>query len=329
MAASTAQTPRTAAPATWAIPLAVAVLAWLVNRAAPLASPLILALVVGAVVANIPALRGAGALRGSTVPAKFMLRLGVAMLGFGLAVSDITQHGVYGIVIIVATVVVTFATVRFVGGRMKLESEFVTLIASGFAICGAAAIAAVQDSVRAKEHLVGLALALITLHGTVMLAVIPLLGAMLGLDDDTTALWAGASIHEVAQVAAAAALIGPGALAIALGIKLGRVLMLAPIHQVVAHLHGSRSGPFWREVPWFLVAFVVAVVIRATDVLPSYALQLAKDTSSILLAAGMFGLGLGIVLKQLWPVPPAAIVLSGVATATVTVTPLLLLLLAG
>lgn len=317
----------------WVLPLLVAVLAWALSLRFPLVSPLILALVVGAVLANAPVGRrasGAAAFNRSQVTAAaFMLRAGVALLGLRLAVSDITQLGIFGIATILLTVASTFALTRYVGVRLGLEPEFASLVASGFAVCGAAAIAAVQDSVRAKEHQVGLAVALVTVHGTAMLAAIPLLGHLLGFDDRTAAIWAGASIHEVAQVAAAATLIGPGALAIAMGIKLGRVLMLAPVHHTVSRLHHGSDGSLLGEIPWFLHAFVAAVALRATGLLPTQLLTVAQHGSSIFLAAGMFGLGLGIVLKRLWPIPLRALLLSIIATTTVTGIPLLLLLVRG
>lgn len=324
MAAAATTPSATRTPVTWQVPLLVATAAWGVSRLFPLASPLILALAVGAVVANT-SLAKASIVCGSAVAAKFMLRLGVALLGLRLAVSDITQLGFFGVLLVVFTVACTFHVTQFVGTRLGLEPEFVSLIAAGFAVCGAAAIAAVQDSVKAKENLVGLALALITIHGTVMLAVIPFLGEFLGLDSEAISIWAGASIHEVAQVAAAAALVGPGTLAVAMGVKLGRVLMLAPVHHAVSRLHHSGRESLLRQVPWFLYAFVAAVLLRATGILPESALTVASHGSSILLAAGMFGLGLGIVLKDLWPIPVRAVVLSGVATLTVTLVPLMLL----
>lgn len=326
---ATTTTPSSArAPVMWQVPLLVALAVWGVSRLYPLASPLILALVVGAVVANMP-FSSASRIRESAAVAKFMLRLGVALLGLRLAVSDITQLGYFGVLLVVLTVACTFYITRFVGIRMGLEPEFVSLIAAGFAVCGAAAIAAVQDSIKAKENVVGLALALITIHGTVMLAVIPFAGEFLGLNEKAISVWAGASIHEVAQVAAAATLIGPGALAIAMGIKLGRVLMLAPVHHVVSRLHHAGRGSLLREIPWFLYAFVAAVLLRATGFVPQQALSVANHGSSIFLAGGMFGLGLGIVLKDLWPIPGLSIALSGVATLTVTAVPLLMLLIFG
>jgi uncharacterized integral membrane protein (TIGR00698 family) len=326
----TAKLPRSSnrTRANWQVPLLVAIAVWGISQFLPLASPLIVALVVGAVVANT-SLADTSRIRGAASPAKFMLRVGVALLGLRLAVSDITQLGLFGVLLVILTVGITFHVTRFVGNRMGLEPEFVSLMASGFAVCGAAAIAAVQDSVKAKENLVALALALVTIHGTLILAVIPLLGELFSLDDKTTAVWAGASIHEVAQVAAAAALIGPGALAIAMGVKLGRVLMLVPVHYAVSRLHHTGRGSLLREIPWFLYAFVTAVLLRATGLLPEQAIAAASHSSTILLAAGMFGLGLGIVLKDLWPIPGRAVALSGVATLTVTSAPLLMLLASG
>lgn len=251
------------------------------------------------------------------------------MLGLRLVISEITQLGFFGVLLVMITVAFTFHVTQQVGHRLGLEPEFVSLIAAGFAICGAAAIAAVQDTVKARENHVGLALALVTVHGTVMLAAIPLLGSSLGLDAVTTSLWAGASIHEVAQVAAAAALIGPGSLAIAMSIKLGRVLTLAPVHHVVARQHHAGGASLLRQIPWFLYAFVGAVALRATGLLPPAVQDVAGHASTILLAAGMFGLGLGIVLRDLWPIPARAVALAFVATLTVTSVPLVMLVVAG
>ncbi len=65
------------------------------------------------------------------------------------------------------------------------------------------------------------------LFGTLMIPTIPLLSRALGMDETTAGMWAGGSIHEVAQVIAAGGAIGGGALAVAAVVKLARVVMLA------------------------------------------------------------------------------------------------------
>ena len=228
------------------------------------------------------------------------------------------------------TVAITFASTRYVGGRIGLDRELTQLIAAGFSICGAAAIAAVQDSVRAAEHKVAIAIGLVTLYGTGTLLLIPFAADRFGLADEQAAIWAGASIHEVAQVVASAALIGGGAsiVAVSMSIKLGRVLMLAPVHHAVARAnrdqHEQRVG-----VPWFLWAFLAAVGIRATGVLPDVALDVAGAVGTICLAAGMFGLGLGLALKDLLKMPGRAVALATFATFVVVSVPLIMIWLRG
>ncbi len=310
----------------WFVPLAVAVGAWMVNQVAPLASALIVALVVGAVVAN-SRWSTSTAVRQSAVPAKFMLRLGVALLGLRLAASDFAQLGMFGVLLVLTTVGCTFLGTRWLGRALGLDPGLVSLIAAGFSICGAAAIAAVQDSIKSRQSDVALAVALVTVFGTVMIALIPALGNLFGFHAEVTGMWAGASIHEVAQVVAAAAVIGPSALAIAMGVKLGRVLMLAPVHHALSAEHHTGRGPLLREIPWFLYAFIAAVLVRSAGVLPEAVLTASVTASTVLLAAGMFGLGVGIALRDLWPVPKRALVLATASTAIATCVPLVMLLL--
>src|SRR5699024_6412439 len=88
---------------------------------------------------------------------------------------------------------------------------------------------AADGVVDAEEEETITAIALVVIFGTLMILAIPLLTDLTGLSDEDGGLWAGASIHEVAQVVAAGGAIGGGALAVAVVVKLGRVLMLAPV----------------------------------------------------------------------------------------------------
>jgi len=312
----------------WVPPLAIAVAAWALNQIVPLASPLLLGLLVGVVLANTPH-RHRPALARSTRPATFLLRAGVALLGLKLALTDFVELGWFAVALVLTTVATTFLSTRWLGRRLGLEAGLVDLIAAGFSICGAAAIAAVQDAIGAKRRDVALAVGLVTVFGTAMIGLIPLAGHLLGLTDEATGMWAGASIHEVAQVVAAAAVVGPGVVAIAMGIKLGRVLLLAPVHHALAVGQGNARGPLLSQVPWFLHAFVAAVLVRSTGLLPDVVLTGAAHASTLLLAAGMVGLGFGIRLRELWPVPPRALILAASATTTATLVPLALLMIRG
>lgn len=293
----------------------VALVALAISSVAPLASPLILALALGVAAANTP---GMARFVVGTSPRldKSLLRAGVALLGLRVVVEDVLRLGVPGLVVVAATVVCTYAATQLTGRALGLDRELTTLVAAGFSICGAAAVAAVEASIRARPKDVALAVALVTVFGTAMIGLVPGLAHLLGLSDEQAAVWAGASVHEVAQVVAAASVIsgGAGVVAVATTVKLARVLLLAPVQVVSARVcrqHGGRTGPL---VPLFLVGFLVAVAVRSVGVLPQTSLDAAAQLTTFLLSAAMFGLGTDIVARQLWPVPARVLALAGVST---------------
>ncbi|GAA2032516.1 putative sulfate exporter family transporter [Terrabacter terrae] len=344
-------------------PLVAAVVATVVSRFVPLLGPLLLALVLGAVVANTAWSRSR-LLVGHASVTRLLLRLGVVLVGLRLPIGDIGAIGVRGVAVVAATVCITFAGTRLIGRRLGLDHGFVTLVATGFSICGAAAIAAVTDAVRVRQRDVALAVAMVTLFGSGMIIAVPWLARSWGLSQEESAIWAGASIHEVAQVVAAASLVGTGAVAVATTVKLGRVALLAPTYALAARGRrlagpvdgdadgdadgdgsgdgngdpaeeasagvdraGADSAKSVPVVPWFLVGFLVAVAVRSTGILPGAALSVSDSGTNVLLAAGMFGLGLGFRLAELWPAPRRALALA-VASTVLAATASLCLILA-
>ena len=158
--------------ATFAAPLAAAATASALSTVIPLLGPLLIALVIGVVVVNSrlgshPAIADHGA------ATRFLLRLGVAALGLRLPFADIVSIGPSGLVVIAVTVLATFTGTQYIGRRLGLEEGLVLLIATGFSICGAAAIAAVEDTVRAKQQHVALAVAMVTIYGSAMIIAEP------------------------------------------------------------------------------------------------------------------------------------------------------------
>lgn len=294
--------------------LAAAAAALTIGQLLPLVSPLLIALVLGAVAANLPTLAGhlgdeAGDLD------KLLLRVGVVLLGLQIALSDLATIGVAGLAVVALTVVVTFTATHLLGRALGLSPALTALIAAGFSICGAAAIAAVESSVRAKAKEVALAIAMVTVWGSLMIAALPPLATTIGLSDSQAAVWAGASIHEVAQVVATASLIGGSAVvSLATTVKLARVMLLAPVHAASARIGRTGVESSAPRVPWFVTGFLIAVAVRTTDWLPDQALTVGGWVTQALLAAAMFGLGTGLVLRQLWPIQGRVLLVSAGAT---------------
>jgi uncharacterized integral membrane protein (TIGR00698 family) len=278
---------------------ALAAVAFVLGGLLPGVSPLIWAMLLGALAA--PIVRRAPATRaGITLSARRLLRIGVALLGLRVSLGEISALGVSGLTLAAGTVAITLIATVAMGGLLGVERKLTLLIAAGSSICGAAAIAAMDAATRADEEDVGYAVATVTIFGTLAMLSIPVVGLhILDLGARRTGLWAGASIHEVAQVAGAGGAISVAALKAATLVKLARVVLLAPAVAAVnaAMRDGNKRSKV--TVPAFVMAFLALVVVRSTVDIPSDVLAAAEVISTLLLAAALAALGLQINVHAL------------------------------
>ena len=225
------------------------------------------------------------------------------LLGLKLSLVDIAGLGWVTILTTVAVVVVTFAGTIGLGRAMGLPGHQPVLVASGFSICGASAIGAMAATVRAKEEEQAVPIALVALCGTLAIAVLPALWHPLGLSATGFGHWVGAGVHDVGQVVATAQLAGPAALAVAVVVKLTRVLMLAPMVAITAAVERRRaiepSGPRPAIVPLFIAGFLAAVLLNTFVPLPEWLLTGADVAQTALLATALFALGASIRVAEL------------------------------
>jgi uncharacterized membrane protein YadS len=117
------------------LPPVAAAAAMALHLVVPALSAVLIALALGAVVANVGPLTG-GSLARQADTARWMLRAGVVALGLRLPVQDLVSIGVEGLLVVVTTVAVTYRLTRWVGARLGLDAGLVTLVAAGFSICG-------------------------------------------------------------------------------------------------------------------------------------------------------------------------------------------------
>jgi UPF0324 membrane protein cgl0015/cg0018 len=151
----------------------------------------------------------------------------------------------------------------------------------------------------------------VVIFGTSMILLVPLLVSLFGLDVVTAGKWAGGSTHEIAQVVAIGGVIGGGALAVAVVVKLARVLLLAPVIAVLSirqrHLQRATDAPGQQTsrsklppiVPPFILGFLAMVLLRSFIPLPKTVLDAGSALQTVLLAAAMFALGCGVRIRSL------------------------------
>ena len=261
-------------------------------------SPLVVGIVLGAIVANavdVPDVLAPGI----AWCARSVLRAGIVLLGLRLSLGDLAALGANGLIVVAGVVTITFFGTRWLARRLGVGRDLGLLVATGYSICGASAIAAMDGVVGADEEETAYAITLVTLCGTLSIVVLPLLAEALGLSGATYGTWGGGAVHDVGQVVATASHGGSEALAAATVVKLTRVVLLAPLVALVA-LRRRSTDPTPADqarpplLPLFVVGFLVAIAIRSTGLLGDGVLDLASTVEKLLLTVALVGLGLGV-----------------------------------
>jgi uncharacterized integral membrane protein (TIGR00698 family) len=280
---------------------ALARLGWLQSHGL---SALTLAIALGLAAGNLlPAPVLAVSADGLNLAKQRLLRAGIVLYGLRLTFQDIGHVGLAGLAIDAAVLASTFTLACTLGPRVfGLDRTTSILIGAGSSICGAAAVLATEPVVRGRPEQVAVAVATVVGFGSVAIFLYPalyhLVAAVHPLSPTAYGLWAGSTIHEVAQVVAAGHAVGDAAADTAVIAKMVRVMMLAPFLLALS-AWAARSRPAAANqprapitIPWFAFGFVALAGLRSLDVLPHAALALADGLDLALLAVAMAALGL-------------------------------------
>ncbi len=289
--------------------LAVALLAvgagFLLHLLVPAVPQLTVCVVLGVAAGQVPAatrwLDGPLA-PGIATAARRCLRIGVVLLGLQLVLADVVRLGWPTVVAVVVVTAVAFAGTYGIARLARLPGREPILLAAGFAICGASAIGAMAAVTRSDAKEQSRPVALVTLCGTLAIVMLPVVAGAAHLSTEAFGRWTGASVHDVGQVVATAQQWGSAALAVAIVVKLLRVLLLAPLVAgtgLVLRLRGAQEGARAPILPLFVAGFLVAVLVRSLLPVPQAVLDVAQLLQTVLLGMALFGLGSGIRFRQL------------------------------
>jgi uncharacterized integral membrane protein (TIGR00698 family) len=233
-----------------------------------------------------------------------LLRAGVVLYGLRLTLHDIGHVGVAGVLIDALVILTTFGLAQALGRLIGLDHTARSLIGAGSAICGAAAVMATEPVVRARPEQVAVAVSTVVVFGTLSMFLYPALytlnlhWALLPAGTDAFGVYAGSTIHEVAQVVAAGRQVSAETANTAVITKLVRVMMLAPflIGLSAWLMRGKAPTATPRDpklpVPWFAFGFIAVVLFNSLALLPAPVVSSAVQFDTLLLAMAMSALGL-------------------------------------
>jgi uncharacterized integral membrane protein (TIGR00698 family) len=265
---------------------------------------------------------------GVEVASRFVLRLGVGLLGIRITLGEIAAFGwqtpavVAGLIAL--TIAAGFAAARLFGRQWR----FALMTGGAVAICGASATLAIAAVIphndRTERNALFTVVAVTTLS-TVAMVLYPVLFGLLGLDDREIGFLIGATIHDVAQVVGAGYSVSDEAGDAATVVKLMRVAMLPVVLvAIVLTLRGTGAGGTSARVsllPWFMVLFIALSATASAVALPPALTGAIEAASRAMLLTAIAALGVKTSLK-------AMLALGGGHVWVVTVETLVLLVAA-
>lgn len=315
---------------------AVVSVAFAINNFQSAISPLALCVAFGFLIANFGSWP-TFAREGTALASKKLMRIGVALLGAQVSVASLQAIGFKGVITVILVVSFTILGILLLSKLFKMTGDLGLLIGVGFGVCGATAVAAIRPQTRATQEETSYAIALISLCGTLSIFVLPFLGNLMGLSDQTFGAWAGAAVHDVGQVIATASVWNDDAVKSAIVIKLARVCLLAPIVLILslryrrilkAEGESAQNSAKVPLIPFFVLGFIAVAAVQNTLGIPNTLHDYTVLASKILLGAGLVALGSGVRWKAIRAIGPqpmlmglmAWVIVGGVALAAVRIT---------
>ena|SRR5579872_297764 len=278
-------------------------------------------------------------LEGAKHAVRRTIPLTIVLTGATLSFANATAVGWRACIIIVGTMTAAMLSARLFGSLLGVWPRTSVLIGAGTAICGNSAIVAVAPLIDAEDRDVMLSMGSINVIGLVLMFISPVLGGLIGFNDNGYGVWAGSTIHAVPQAVAAGFAFSEKAGGVATLVKLVRVALLAPLLLVLAIAHArSRKDRvtvhYGRLVPPFLWGFFGLFLLNSLHLLPvlrfdsGYSVSLASvltEAGNISLALSMAAMGLEINVKRFARVGGAALAVGVAACITACATSWLLI----
>ncbi len=258
-----------------------------------------------------------------------LLKVAIVGLGLGMNLIESLQSSAEGILFTVGSVIMVMVLGVVIGRLMGINHKLGYLVASGTAICGGSAIAAVSPVIKAKTEETSIALVVIfTLNGIAMF-IFPYIGQWLELSQSDFGMWSAIAIHDTSAVVGAAQAYGDQALMVATTVKLSRALWIIPLSIASAFLFRKENTDGAHKsikIPWFILYFVLAMVLNTYLPLPELLSNGVKIASHSILSLTLFLIGSTLSLKSLRSVGISPIILGVILWVIISVVALVVIL---
>ena len=217
-----------------------------------------------------------------------LLQVGIILIGLSINALEVFELTKVFFPILAFYVSVTFILGLLLGRIFRVGRKFSLLIASGTAICGGTAMAAIAPIIRSRPADLAIGVTVVFVLNAIAIAFFPMLGKLLGFSELQFGAWAALAIHDTSAVLGASLNYGPDAVDSATTIKMLRTLFLVPLMLFLIFFQGNKIQriPF----PFFVLLFSISVGLGSLIDLPVASL-LIRDASQVFLLIGFFAVG--------------------------------------
>ncbi len=217
-----------------------------------------------------------------------LLQVGIILIGLSINALEVFELTKVFFPILAFYVSVTFILGLLLGRIFRVGRKFSLLIASGTAICGGTAMAAIAPIIRSRPADLAIGVTVVFVLNAIAIAFFPMLGKLLGFSELQFGAWAALAIHDTSAVLGASLNYGPDAVDSATTIKMLRTLFLVPLMLFLIFFQGNKIQriPF----PFFVLLFSISVGLGSLIDLP-VASSLIRDASQVFLLIGFFAVG--------------------------------------
>ena len=276
---------------------AVAAVAVLCARAAPLVGAPVFAIVLGVAIRAVLPLP-ASLRPGLVFAARIVLQAAIVVSGFTLSLTMIARTGVGTLPVTLGTIAIALILAPLAGRLLRLDRMLQTLVGVGTAICGASVI-------EPDEAEIALSIAVIFFYNIVAVIVFPPIGHALHLAQDAFGVWAGTAINDTSSVVAAGYAYGREAGDHATIVKLTRASLIVPIVAAIAlwQARAKRGAgvrvPWRRIIPWFILWFLCAALVNSSGIVPASWHDAIAAAAVFLISVALGAIGLQTELARL------------------------------
>lgn len=199
----------------------------------------------------------------------WLLKSSVVGLGFGMNLFHAIEAGRDGLIFSIFSIVITLFFGYLLGRWLVVDKKISYLIASGTAICGGSAIAAVGPIIKADEKQMSIALGTVFILNSVALFIFPMIGHWLNMSEYQFGMWSAIAIHDTSSVVGAASKFGFESLRIATTVKLERALWIIPISLFTMMVFKGEGRKI--KIPYFIGLYILAMCI--STLVPEFKVQ--------------------------------------------------------